>query len=237
MKARFSMEELKNKIHNYVLQLLSTFKGEFIDCCYTVCKWCEENEYNLEEQSYCVELVCDNYGIIRSSEENILKCYISKEEKEELIREYGKFVDEILNVTLHKAYHNGYLNGEFYQTLWIGLCNCGIISSLKERVFALYYVAIDRKVPYFYLKKGVLMNNEEYQKCLLENNASMRKIQFILSSNFSQKTEEASLIIDELINAKSYEDQIILMTCILNTMRNDEKKLRRLLQQLKDEVN
>lgn len=65
----------------------------------------------------------------------------------------------------------------------------------------------------------------------------MRKIQFILSSNFSQKTEEASLIIDELINAKSYEDQIILMTCILNTMRNDEKKLRRLLQQLKDEVN
>lgn len=231
------MEQSKMEDHKFIVQLLSNFQGEFIDCCYMICQWCDEREYDLEQQSYCVKVLCDNYGKIKSTETEIIKSFISNDQKEILIKNYGRFVDEVLNTTLHKAYQHGYLNDEFYQTLWIGLCNCGIITTLAERAFSLYYIAIDRKIPYFYLKKGVLMSNEEYQHCLLENDEAIRKIRFIIYSDFSQKTEEASLIIDELINAKSYEDQIILMTSILNTMRNDQKRMRKLIQQLKDEVS
>lgn len=231
------MEQLKNEDHSYILQLLSSFKGEFLDCCYLICNWCDDKMYSYEEQAYCVQVLCENYGKIRSTESEAIKNYISNEKKEELTKGYGKFVDEVLNVTLHKAYSNGYSNEDFYKTLWIGLCNCGIIKSVVERAFALYYVAIDVKVPYFYLKHGVLMKNEEYQSCLLENEKTIEKLRFILYSDFSQKTEEASLIIDELIGARSYEDQIILMTSILSTLRNDKKRMRRLLQQLKDEIS
>lgn len=230
------MEQLKEDC-NFILQLLSNFKGEFIDCCYMICNWCDEKEYDFEKQSYCVEILCENYGKIRSTETEIVKSYISKEQKEILTRNYGKLVDEMLNATLRKAYYNGFLCEEFYRTLWIGLCNSGVITSLDERAFAMYYIAIDRKIPYFYLKKGVLMSNDDYQRCLSENDAAIQKIRFILYSDFSQKTEEASLIIDELINARNYEDQIILMTSILNTMRNDQKRLRKLIQQLKDEIS
>lgn len=230
------MEQSKLEDYKFILQLLSSFNGEFIDCCYTICNWCDEKEYDFKQQSYCLEVLCNNYGKIKSTETEVIKSYISKEKNEELTKNYGKFVDEILNTNLHKAYHNGYSSEEFYETLWIGLCNSGIIASIIERAFAMYYIAIDRKVPYFYLKKGVLMSNEDYQRCLLENDITIQKIRFILYSDFSQKTEEASLIIDELIDAKSYEDQIILMTSILNTMRNDQKRMHKLIQQLKDEV-
>ena len=231
------MEYSKVDDYKFIFELLSNFRGEFIDCCYIICSWCDEREYNFEEQAHCLEVLCDNYGKIKSTETKIVKSYISRERNEQLVKSYGKFVDEVLNTTLQKAYHNGYSREEFYKRLWIALCNCGIITTIIERAFAMYYIAIDRKVPYFYLKKGLLMSNEEYQKCLLENESAIQKIRFILYSDFSQKTEEASLIIDELINAKNYEDQVILMTSILNTMRNNEKRMYKLIQQLKDEVS
>ena len=143
------MEQSKAKDYKFIMQLLSNFKGEFIDCCYMICSWCHEREYDFEEQSYCLEILCDNYGKIKSTETEVIKGYISKEQQETLTRNYGKFVDEVLNAALHKAYYNGYSNDEFYKTLWIGICNCGIITSIIEQSFAMYYIAIDRKIPYF----------------------------------------------------------------------------------------
>ena len=140
-----------------------------------------------------------------------------------------------MSVNLKKAYQNGYSAQEFYRSLWIGICNSGIITTLIERAFAMYYIAIDKKIPYFYLKSGVLMSNEEFRACMKKNEENLQKIRFILASEYSQKTEEASLVLNELINAESFEDQIIIMTGVLSILRSEQNRMRKVIQKLNEE--
>ena len=229
------MEIVINEKYSFILELLKVYDGELIDCCYEICMWCDEKGYDFEEQADCLQVFFEYYEKIKSIKTKEIKSHISEEQEEILIKNYGKFVDEVLNVNLKKAYQNGYSAQEFYRSLWIGICNSGIITTLTEKAFAMYYIAIDMKIPYFYLRKGVLMSNEEFRICMKKNEEGLQKIRFILSSEYSQKTEEASLILNELIDAESFEDQIIIMTGVLSTLRSEKNRMRKLIQKLNEE--
>lgn len=215
--------------------LLSTYRGNFIDCCYYIYNWCAEGEYDLKEEADCLRIVCELFGTVKSVETKTISVYITDEKKDELIRRYGNLVNELLNTCIENAYVRGDSVEEFYFNLWFSICGNGLFSKIDEKAFALYYIAIDNKVPYFYLHQGLKMENDEYAKYIEKNQASIKKIRFILSRKFSQKTEEASLLVEELESVKTEEETIVLMATIISSLREENKRLMKLLNQIADE--
>lgn len=218
-----------------ISQLLSSYRGNFIDCCYYICNWCSEQNYDLREEADCLKIVCELYGTFQSLKTQLVPEYINDDLKDTLKRRYGKLVNELLNTCIENAYYHGDSVDEFYFRLWFSICSNGLISEIEEKAFALYYIAIDNKVPYFYLHQGLKMNDDDYAQYVEKNMISIRKIKFILSKKFSQKTEEASLLVEELESVKTEEETVILMAAIVSSLREENKRLLKLLNQLSDD--
>lgn len=215
-----------------VKELLCTYRGELIDCCLYFYNIVKEESY--ERQIECFQTLCEEYGSIKSNETVILEKAIEKKELDILTDQYGEYVDEVLNSLLKKAYSETYSSRQFYHNLWAAFINGGIITSSKEFAFAIYYVIIDRKIPYFVLEQGLQMDNKMFENYMIENREVIAKLRFILNRSFTQKTEEASLLVRELTQLNTFEEQVIAMVAILSTLRDEQKRLKKFLNRIID---
>lgn len=215
-----------------VRELLCCYSGELID----VCLYFYEHikGISLEQQIECFKELCETYGVVKSNETQQIEAVISKEELDILTDQYGEYINQVLNSLLKKSYKEGYSSRQFYYSLWQAFINGGIITTEKEYAFTIYYIIIDRKIPYFTLENGLKMDNQTFENYMMNNQEVIAKLRFILNSNFVQKTEEASLIIRELVKLETFEQQVIAMVAILSTIREDQKRLKKLLNKIMD---
>lgn len=217
---------------NEVKELLGSFQGELIDCCLYIYNNIKDD--TPEQQVECFQALCEQYGSVKSNETVIIEKTISETELDILTDQYGDYVNAVLNSLLKKSYIEQYSSREFYHNLWAALLNGGIITSEKEFAFAIYYIIIDRKIPYFVLEHGLQMDEQRFENYMIEEKNTIAKIRFILNHKFSQKTEEASLIVRELIKLDSFEEQVIAMVAVLSTLRDEQKRLKKYLDQIID---
>lgn len=215
-----------------VKKLLCSYRGELIDCCLYFYNSVKEESY--EQQVECFQVLCEEYGSVKSNETVILESAISKNELDILTDQYGEYVDQVLNSLLKKSYSERYSSRQFYHNLWAAFINGGIITLEKEYAFAIYYVIIDRKIPYFVLEQGLQMDNQMFENYMIENRDVIAKLRFILNHSFTQKTEEASLIVRELTKLETFEEQVIAMVAILSTLRDEQKRLKKFLNRIVD---
>lgn len=213
-----------------VKELLCTYKGELIDLCLYIYNSIKEEPY--DQQSECFQVLCEEYGSIKSNETVILEKTIQKTELDILTDQYGEYVNQVLNSLLKKSYNEGSSSRQFYNNLWIAIMNGGIITKDKEYAFAIYYIIIDRKIPYFVLGQGLRMDDQTFENYMIKNRDVIARLRFILNLSFAQKTEEASLIVQELIKLETYEEQVIAMVAILSSLREEQKRLRKYLNRI-----
>jgi hypothetical protein len=188
------------------------------------------------EQVQVVQRLSEIFGKVKSDRSRILVGCVSEDELEVFQDSYGKYIDELLLAVLKKAYNLGLEKEDFYDLLWKTVINTNFFNSIKERAFALYYMVIDRRLPYYPLEKGMLMEGQIFRKILKQNEETINRIKFILYLQFSQKTEEASLILKELVKLTSIEDQVIVLAAMLDIMRQEERRLRKRIRELDDEM-
>lgn len=215
-----------------VKELLCSYRGELIDFCLYFYNQIKNDPY--EQQVCCFQVLCEEYGFVKSNETVILQKTISETELDLLTDQYGEYVNEVLNSLLKKAYNIGYSSREFYHDLWAAFLNGGLITTEKEYAFAIYYVIIDRKIPYFMLEQGLRMDNEAFENYMIQNRDVIAKLRFILNHDFPQKTEEASLIVRELTKLETYEEQVIAMVAVLSAMREEQKRLKKYINRMLD---
>jgi len=150
---------------------------------------------------------------------------------------YGEYVNEHIKTSIKKAYYNSYSKYDFYALLLNGIIVSGMFSTKNEIAFAMYYIIIDIRIPFFVLDKGYSMDNDVYARCARKNKEKLSKLKFILSIDFAQKTEEASLILKELENGSDFEEQVVLLSVILNTIRKQFKHRIDELRRLVDDIS
>ncbi|WP_455938800.1 hypothetical protein [Gemella morbillorum] len=217
---------------NDVEQLLKLYDGELIDCCLFLYESFQEE--SIERQVECFQAFCDNFRVITSNKTQKIPRKIKQRDLDILTDTYGKYVDELLGSALKKAYSSGFRKIELYDILWRSILNRGIITDSEEFAFCIYFVVIDKKIPYYYLDIGLKMENEEFSNFIDQCQLIISKVRFILSNNFSQKTEEASLLIKELQELDTFEEQTVVMATILSTLREEQKRLRKYIDKLLD---
>lgn len=149
------------------------------------------------------------------SEENgtiTLENHIGEAELESLKKRYSKLVDGLLEGLLQSNPSESL----FYQQLWDILGN-SILPDEKARYFALYWVLIDARVPYFDLGEGMSMSNEHYRIVNRRIHLQRAHIRFAVKRSFEQKAQRASILLQEL-DSVSGEDKVVLMANLLGSL-------------------
>ncbi len=215
------------------IELLETWDGEFEDLCFEIYSMLKmETEADIFD---CFQFICEKIGDIDSDESRKIDTYFTENEIEDLKDLYGKYIDETINSVRKKVVSQKLQVKDFYHLLWQLVFQNSILISEKEKAFGLLWILADNGIPFYNVGEPLSMENDEYKSILENNKESIERIKYILSVPFEQRTEVASLILQELEN-KEYKVQSVLLSQAL-AMHSKKKlrSIRSLLSILKEE--
>jgi hypothetical protein len=139
--------------------------------------------------------IAGRWDSISSSEELRLPTVLSQVDLDDLAKQYGKLVDDLLDVFLNA---NPSVE-QLYEQI-AGLLANPLLPDEPAQAFTLFWILQDRRIPYFQLDKGMRLSGDDWKDLAIKAQEPRRRIQFILASPsaFSQRSEEADLLLKEL---------------------------------------
>lgn len=176
------------------------------------------------------QYVCEIYGTISSNEKTQIPISDYSTQKERLSEQYGDIVNSLI-----KAYGQQNESEQvFYKMLWSIINESMLFDNEAKKIFALYFILIDKRIPYFKIDESLLysMSNERFQELLKETARQGQRIRFILKSEFSQKSERAAVLLSEFGIVppsdgnqqllEEYENHMMQMVYILREMQSEQ---------------
>ncbi len=209
---------------NAILKLLNTSKGEAFDICaaafHIICS-SESQEttfrYFLEE------------GINAKSDESVeVDAYFTSSSIQKLKDNCEDLVDGILN----KLVRANLGESEFYRKLWLLIQNNDIFSTIDEKIYALYSVYSDCRIPYFKLDVGMEMSDEEFANISKSIQDDIKKAIYIFNLGLEQKTEVAYHLMNLLNSYKSIREQSVLLIHILKIAEQSTDLYRVMIEKI-----
>lgn len=197
-------DEIKKRI-NDILQNYSGAKVNIAYCIY------EEIASQSGHESDVLEYFYECAEDAKSEGRTPIKEIFTAEEKFHFVLSYGKLIDGALEALLQKNCSCT----EFYSELWDFIEHNTILTEKKQKAFALYYIWIDARIPYYQLDAGLRMDNTAYKEMIEKLKPMIKKARFILYTPTAQRTERASRLLKLLDEVKSEEEKAVLMAQIL----------------------
>lgn len=146
-------------------------------------------------------------------------------DKSYYIYAYGKLIDGALEALLQKN-----MNCEkFYAELWDFIENSPILTEKKQKAFALYFIWIDARIPYYELEPGIKMENDKFKSMTDKLQEILVKARFILFTPTEQRTERASRLLKLLEETDRDEEKAVVLAHIMGILeiRNHNAAVRR----------
>lgn len=182
-------------------------------------------------QSQLIQFVCEIWGTIRSSKEIEVPERISAIKYEKLKSLYGETVNAALLSYIRKGISENWNREQFYVHLWNFISTNVMWSAVEEKAFALYYIAIDVRSPYYNVGVGLKMSSDDYSKIQDEIFEAFREFKFIITLEIPERTEEASMVLRLLDRMETEEQKVVLISRIL-AYYND--KIERIIDKIKN---
>lgn len=153
-----------------------------------------------------------------------------------LKKQYAEIVDALFEQQLSKNLPISV----FYQKIWEIISVSPCFDDENARIFALYYIWIDARVPYFQLGDGMSMSNKEFQEHSDKMIKDIQKARFILRTTlFEQRTSRASVLLELIESQKSDKEKAVLLSHVLSFASpspNSSSALREMLSKLLDDT-
>lgn len=126
----------------------------------------------------------------------------------QLKKTYGKLVNSILETLLIK----NPIEDVFYNELWHSIIQTPALDTNESQVFALYYIWIDARIPFFHLPDGMYMSNQRFKELSNTLEEQISKARFIIfTSKFTSRTERAKVLLGLLDSVDDDEQRTVLM--------------------------
>ena len=219
------MREFDKKFIDKCLAYLECVKGEKYDITAEIFRMIKEEK----EPDSALQYFLMNANGIESSEEKEAEIFFTVTEINEYEKKFGKLVEGIIDKLISQKLEED----EFYSQIWNRIERPDSeFETEKEKVFALYKIWMNRKVPYFKLSDGMKMQNEKYKNIATEKMMQVKKASFIVNSEFEQRTEKSSLLLELIEQCESEEEKVVMLALIL-TM-SEKRAVSDLLDMLKD---
>lgn len=213
---------------------LSVYSGKQFDICSDIINYIEAAPTGIQEQLFII--ACRHFGENDSAKPKyeVGPSEISPAKQDELKSLYGETVDSLIEVCIKRALRDQLDADSFYSAIWNSIVHNSLFAEQEERIFATYYVLIDKRIPFFTISEGLSMDNTDFRRLISDCKDSIQIIKFILALDFDQKTQEASNLLDVILNQDTYEKKVVLLANILTEVRKDGRELvSDLLKQLK----
>ncbi len=202
-------ESTKNQpFAEWLRDVLGKVKGEKIDVAAMIYTRIQQDNDPQDAFRYFLE----NADEIVSTEEEELEQSFTAAELQKLQKKCMPLIEGILESLLSENASKE----EFYNRLWTdGICKNTLLQNDNERIYALYRIWQDIRIPYFQLEEGMKMSNEAYMECSDRNAYLIKKAFFIVGASFSQRTQQSDLLLRVLSECESDEDKVVVMAQIL----------------------
>jgi len=208
------MRESSNKIST----ILNNGKGTNINLCYAYIVVL--NSEDKEFQSDALEYLCENYDSAESCEEVEIDAIISSNEEKVLEGKFSNVADEMIKSLVNQNLSKE----EFYQDLWLSI-NSPFFRDDRAKSLSLLRVLSDKRIPYYQIPDdGKKMNNADFKEIRLGLYEKTAKIRFLLTKEFSQKTEQADHIL-RVLDECSGDEKIVLMTMFIKEAKGKKGEL------------
>lgn len=210
------------KTNEKLMNLISTYNGRDIDLCYYVFEYLKG--LNKQNSAQGLKIFFEEIKKVKSNQTLKLEIRVTDDALRQYHKLYAKYISELLNTLVKKAHLNNWSVDEFYDVLWEILINDRIFNDDAISAFVILCLAQSTLLPYVKLGKPVEMDNNKFFSLIQDQIMTVQKIQHILGLEMEQKTEVASLILDELLQIQDREKQIVLLAVIFDEVVNDRLK-------------
>lgn len=217
---------------NGIKNLIDNFEGEIVDLCFEILK-------NTSNKEAVFEYTCIN--LLRKPEKGTIDIqkYFTQEEMDSYESLYGSTINGLIKMSANKCNSDIISKDLFYSDLWQSFCKN--FTTDKELAFAFYYTVIDSAIPYQYLGKTLTMSDERFQQLSKENKLYIDKIKYIKNNRMTQRTEDASLLLNCLDEIDDREVKVVVLAhalSILGTRASSmsREKIDRLIQQIDQKI-
>lgn len=200
------------KVTKDIMDIIKTYAGEDIDLCFYILQVLKEKDNSAAGLMDFFE----NIGLQKSNSSFILPKVIGNEELAKMDSLYSKYINMFLKTLMEKAHLENWNKTKFYEYLWNSLNTDLILEDDRVRSFAMLRYAQSDLMPYIEVGKPLSMNDEEFSKILTENRSVVNKIKHIVALNYSQKTEVASLILNEVMSVKTEKERAVILAIALD---------------------
>ena len=201
--------ELITEIGSYLSHVRNKTQNDKINiCAYVYQKLVQMGSDVIKTLRFFYE---DSYGIDSSESEDV-EVLITEDVAKSLQKQYSAVVSSMLEQLLSK----NLLEDEFYQKIWEVITETPSFDDDNARIFALYYIWIDDRIPYFRLENGLTMSNNEFKELSQTILINIHKARFILRTPmFNQKTARASVLLKLLDEFSDKKQRAVLMAHII----------------------
>lgn len=197
------------------LALLSKAKGKIINLSFELFRIIDTEESE-KDKIEAFQFLCEN-SVGRNSDESIeISEHFTKEERLELRSSTGIFVDSVIRFALQKAYRNHLAPPDFYKLLWNMVFVNGSLNGEKEHAFALYWILINRYIPYVLMQDKIDVCIEKANDFLETHPLLVHRIKNYVYFPLGKRTTCSALIIQELEALDSIEEKTILLAYALS---------------------
>lgn len=200
------------KVTKDIMDIIKTYAGEDIDLCFYILQVLKEKDNSAAGLMDFFE----NIGLQKSNSSFILPKVIGNEELAKMDSLYSKYINMFLKTLMEKAHLENWNKTKFYEYLWNSLNTDLILEDDRVRSFAMLRYAQSDLMPYIEVGKPISMDDEEFSKILRENRNVVNKIKHIVALNYSQKTEVASLILNEVMSVKTEKERAVILAIALD---------------------
>lgn len=155
----------------------------------------------------------ENADYIDSSDEKEVDAYFTAQQLQKYDKEYSNLIDGLLNKLVMQHYEKE----EFYNELWESIIKSDVICDGKDvKIYAIGKIWSDARIPYFCIKDGIKMSNEEFIGIIEENKELLQEVTFILNCKNEQKTETGSMLLDVLEKCNNNKEKAVVMAKVLD---------------------
>ena len=166
-----------------------------------------------DDQAALLQHVARSWDEAETSGEHKAKPAIGDAEKRELELNYGKVVDSLFDLAV-KANPP---EREFYESL-LELIQNPIFITGEARAFAIYWILIDRRMPYFQMTPGLRLSDEDFKALARKLQSERAELRFITEARSEQRSEEADRVL-KVLDRKGGTERVRLMATLIWELR------------------
>ena len=191
-----------------LLDFLGRVKGEQIDIAAAVYYMIQKESNRADAFRFFLEHADE----LETTGEAEAESVFTASEIQKLSRNCGQLAEGILDHVIGKNFDEA----DFYAELWKrGIEENINLPEEKEKIYALYRIWTDGRIPYFKLDEGLLMTNERFREIVGEKQSQLKQVRFLLNSRFSQRTQRSSLLVRILDSCETEEEKAVILAQIL----------------------